>query len=93
MNQLTQEVGVMLATIPTTNGGGYHGHIGMILNKAEYIEFSSDTTPFAVLKNLGPFLISFSTNKVDCLHQMTEHKQQLIEYETYLGCYRQHVPK
>ncbi len=32
MNQLICELGAMLATIPTTNGGGDHGHIGMILD-------------------------------------------------------------
>jgi|JI9StandDraft_2_1071091.scaffolds.fasta_scaffold2041384_1 hypothetical protein len=35
MNQLTYELGAMCATIPTTNGGGDHGHIGMILNETE----------------------------------------------------------
>ena len=35
MNQLTQELGAMLATVPTTNGEGDHRHIGMILKNTE----------------------------------------------------------
>jgi hypothetical protein len=33
MNQLTRELGTMLATIPTTNSGGDHGHIESSLTK------------------------------------------------------------
>ncbi len=45
MNQLTRELGAMLATVPTTNGGGDHGHIGMILDNSEYNNSQPAPTP------------------------------------------------
>ena len=86
MNQLTRELGAMLATVPTTNGGGDHGHIGMILDDAEYKSFSTGSNPFVIPKNPGPFPTTVSTNEVDRLRQLAEHKQLMIEYETYQGC-------
>ena len=76
----------MLATVPTTNGGGDHGHIGMILDDMEYMSFSTGSNPFVVPKNPGPFPTTVSTNEVDRLRQLAEHKQLIIEYETYQGC-------
>jgi hypothetical protein len=76
----------MLATVPTTNVGGDHGHIGMILDDAEYTSFSTGATSFVAPKNPGPFPTTVSTNKVDRLRQLAEHKQLIIEYETYQGC-------
>ncbi|KAL7476277.1 hypothetical protein ACHAW6_002153, partial [Cyclotella cf. meneghiniana] len=86
MNQLTQELGAMLVTVPTTNGGGDHGHIGMILDDLEYTTFSFGSNSFIVPKNPRPFPFTISTNEVDHLCQIAEHKQLIIEYETYQGC-------
>ena len=86
MNQLTRGLGAMLATVPTTNGGGDHSHIGMILNNSEYTSFSTSATFFVAPKNPGPFPSTISTNEVDRLRQLAEHKQLIIEYETYQGC-------
>lgn len=86
MNQLTRELGAMLATVPTTNGGGDHGHIGMILDDTEYTSFSTGATSFVTPRNPGPFPTTVSTNEVDRLRQLAEHKQLIIEYETYQGC-------
>jgi hypothetical protein len=67
MNHLTLELGAVLATIPTTNGGGDHGHVGMILDETEYTLFSSGATPFTGPKNPGPFPTTVSTKEVDRL--------------------------
>ena len=85
MNQLTQELGAMLATVPTTNGGGDHGHIGMILDDSEYTSFSTGSNTF-VVSNSRPVPSTVSTNEVDHLSQLAEHKQHIIEYKTYQGC-------
>ena len=45
MNELTHELGAMLATIPTSNSGGDHGHIGMLLAETEYTTFMTGTNP------------------------------------------------
>ncbi len=79
MNQLTRELGAMLATVPTTNGGGDHGHIGMILDDLEYTSFSTGSNSFIVPKNPGPFPSTVRTNEVDRLCQIVEHKQLIIE--------------
>ena len=86
MNQLTRELGAMLATVPTTNGGGDHGHIGMILDDTEYTSFSTGATSFVAPRNPGPFPTTVSTNEVDRLRQLAEHKQLIIDYKTYQGC-------
>eukprot|EP00804_Cyclotella_cryptica_P014668 CCRYP_012700-RA/>CCRYP_012700-RA protein AED:0.35 eAED:0.34 QI:0/-1/0/1/-1/1/1/0/213 len=86
MNQLTWEIGAMLATVTTTHGGGDQGHIGMILKDSEYTSFSTGATSFVVPKNPGPFPTTVSTNEVGRLRQLAEHKQLIIEYETYQGC-------
>ncbi|KAL7476306.1 hypothetical protein ACHAW6_002177 [Cyclotella cf. meneghiniana] len=86
MNQLTRECRALLATLPTTNGGGDHGHIGMILKDSEYTSFSTGSNSFIVSKNPGPIPSTVSTNEVDCLRQLAEQKQHIIEYETYQGC-------
>jgi hypothetical protein len=86
MNQLTRELEAMLATIPITNGGDDHRHIGMILHKAKYIAFSTSTAPLVAPKNPVPYPTTISTNEVDCLHKLAKHKQIIIEYETYHGC-------
>ena len=66
MNQLTGELRAMIAIVPTTNGGGDHWHIGMILAETKYTTFSTGATPFIVHKNPGPFLTTVRTNKVIC---------------------------
>ncbi|KAL7479609.1 hypothetical protein ACHAW6_005333 [Cyclotella cf. meneghiniana] len=86
MNQLNWELGAMLATVPTTNCGGDHGHIGMILDDSEYTSFSTGSIFFIVPKNPGSFSSIVITNEVDHLRQLSEPKQSIIEYETYKGC-------
>jgi len=86
MNQLTSELGAMLNTVPTTNGGDNHRHIGMIFNDKEYITSSTSATPFTVPKNQGPCPTSVSSDKVDQLQQIAEHKQLIIKCETFQGC-------
>ena len=83
MNQLTRELGAMLATVPTTNGGGDHRHIGMILDNLENTSFSTGSNSVVLPKNPGPFPSTISTNEVDHLCQLAEHKQSIIEYKTY----------
>lgn len=74
MNQLTRELGAMLATVHTTNGGGHHRHIGMILDNKEYTTFSTSVTPFTAPKNQGPFPTTVTTGKVDRLQQIADTK-------------------
>ena len=88
MNQLTRELLAMLATAPTTNGGGDHGHIGMILKDMEYTSFSTGATPFVVPKNPGPFSSTISTNEVDHLHQLPNTNNSSLSTRPTKDAYR-----
>ena len=55
--KLRQELCKAMACIPTTNGGGLHGHVGMLLDDAEYTEFSPGGTPFTIPTNPRPYTL------------------------------------
>jgi hypothetical protein len=69
LNQLTKECINAAASVTTTNGGGRHGHVGMIIDEAEYITFSHNGERFAVPTNPGPFPTTVDEN--DEVVQMT----------------------
>ena len=85
LTKLLQELTAMAATIPTTNGGGSHGHIGMLLEDAEYTAFSTGGTPFTVPTNPGPYPATVDPDAVIRERQIAEHKYEIKEFETYLG--------
>lgn len=67
----------MLAIIPASNHGRDYRHIGMILNDTTYTIFLIGTTHFIALST------TVTTIEVHRLHQITEHKQLIIEYNAY----------
>ena len=86
LNQLTKECINAGASVTTTNGGGRHGHVGMIIDEAEYITFSHNGKRFAVPMNPGPFPTTVDENdEVVRMRQIAEHKVEQAEFETYLG--------
>ncbi len=86
MNHFTHELGGMLATAPTTNSGGDHVHICMILDEVEYESFSTCTNPFTVPKNPSTYPTTVRTNEVNHLCQIAEDKHLIIEDKTHQGC-------
>ena len=44
ISKLKLELSEGLASIPTLNGGGQHGHIGLIIPTAEYTTFAQQHT-------------------------------------------------
>ena len=52
--KLETELSEMAASIPTSIGGGSHGHIGMITDDTVYRTFSIGGTAFVTLTNPGP---------------------------------------
>jgi hypothetical protein len=82
---LTKELTNSAGSVSTQNGGGEHGHIGMVVNEAEYITFSKSGAKFVVPTNPGPYPASVNTDKVIRERQIAEHKTECIEYEAYLG--------
>ena len=85
LNLLVKELTNAAGSIATRNGGGEHGHVGMVINEVEYITFSNGGAKFVVPINPGPYPASVDTNKVIRERQLAEHKAECIEYETYLG--------
>lgn len=85
LSKLKVELSEGLASIPTENGGGQHGHIGMIIPQAEYILFSNGGRIYDTLTNPGPYPANVDPNIILREQQIAEHKHEISEYEVYLG--------
>jgi hypothetical protein len=85
LNLLTKELTNAAGSVATQNGGGKHGHIGMVVDNAEYITFSNGGARFPVSTNPGPYPTTIDLDKVIQERQIAEHKAECIEYKTYLG--------
>jgi hypothetical protein len=64
LNLLTKELTNAAGSVATQNGGREHGHIGMVINNAEYITFSKNGTRFLVPTNPGPCPTTVDPDKV-----------------------------
>ncbi|KAL7483043.1 hypothetical protein ACHAW6_008694, partial [Cyclotella cf. meneghiniana] len=71
------------ASIPTTNGGGQHGHVGLIIDDAEYTTFSHNAEHFIDPVNPGPYPTVVDNDAVVRERQIAEHK---AEYNEFLTC-------
>jgi len=50
---LDREIAAIVSEIETTNGGGNHGHLGMIMNDTDYIQISTGRTQWTTPTNPG----------------------------------------
>jgi hypothetical protein len=95
LNLLVKELSNALGSIATTNGGGEHGYVGLIVEEAEYITFSNGNERFVVPTNPGAYPATVDADAVIREQQIAEHKAKIVEYETFLGvqnfCRRQIV--
>jgi len=82
---LAKELTNAAGSVTTQNGGGEHGHVGMVVEDAEYITFSRSGASFQVPTNPGPYPASVDQDKIICERQIAEHKVEIVEYETYHG--------
>ena len=77
LTRLVRELTNAAASIPTTLGGGNHGHVGMIIPEAEYITFSNQGAKFETPKNPGAYPRTVDeTNAAVRERQMAEHKAE-----------------
>ena len=69
LNLLECDISSLAASVPTTNGGGLHGHVGMICNDATYITILNGRAAFIVPTNLGthPTTVSHTKHPKKCL--------------------------
>lgn len=85
INKLVNKLTECAMTIPTMNGGGSHGHMGMLIGDAEYCTFLMGREPFIIPMNPGVYPLNPSNDAIICKQQVVEHKMELIQFETYLG--------
>jgi hypothetical protein len=86
VSKLLRELTEIAASFPTSNGGGSHGHIGMLMDNAEYQTISTGGQPFVVPTNPGAYPVHVDPNDaVVRERQIADHKLERKEFETYLG--------
>eukprot|EP00804_Cyclotella_cryptica_P002311 CCRYP_004047-RB/>CCRYP_004047-RB protein AED:0.40 eAED:0.39 QI:0/0/0/1/0/0/2/0/349 len=85
LNLLTKELTNAAGSVATQNGGGEHGHVGTVVEQAEYITFSRGNAPFVVPTNPGPYPAVVDPDPIIREWQIAKHKAEIVEYETYLG--------
>ena len=61
---LTKELTNAAGSVATQNGGGEYGHVGMVVEEAEYIAFSKNGDKFLVATNPGPYPTTVDPDKV-----------------------------
>jgi hypothetical protein len=64
LNLLMKELTNAASSVATQNEGGEHGHVGMVVNEAEYVTFSKNGTKFLVPTNPGPYPTTVDPDKV-----------------------------
>jgi hypothetical protein len=85
LNQLTKDLINATGSITTQNGGGEHGHMGMVVDEAEYITFSWNAAHFLVPVNPGPYPTVVNNDVVIHECEIAKHKAEIVKYKTYLG--------
>jgi hypothetical protein len=82
---LTKELTNAAGSVATQNGGGEHGHVGMVVDDTECVTFSNGGARFLVPTNPRPYPTTVDLDKVIREQQIAEHKAECIEYKTCLG--------
>ncbi|KAL7480237.1 hypothetical protein ACHAW6_005933 [Cyclotella cf. meneghiniana] len=86
INNLVEECSNAAASVPTSNGGGRHGHIGMLMEDADYQLISHGNAAFTVPVYPGAYPATVDENNAAVRErQIAEHKVLVIEFETYQG--------
>ena len=81
---LKSELSAMVASIPTTNGGGFRGRVGRLCEGFDYSSFLHNAKSFTISTNPGPHPTT-PTNANMRAQQEAEHKVHVIEFGTYFG--------
>jgi len=82
---LEKELIAILANIPTTLGGGNHGHAGILMEPARYLLTTG--VPFNIPANPGNYPANVAGNAAAGIRARAEaeHKEEVKEYETFQG--------
>lgn len=86
LNLLVEECTTAASSVLTRNGGGEHGHVGIILEEAEYIAMSNGGAKYVTPTNPGAYPATVDENDAIARErQIAEHKMSAAEYETHLA--------
>jgi hypothetical protein len=85
LTTLEKELIAILANIPTTLGGGNHGHAGILMEPTRYLLTAG--VPFNNPANPGNYPLNIAGNAAAGVRARAEaeHKEEVREYETYQG--------
>ena len=76
LNLLTKELTNAAGSVATQNGGGEHGHVGMVVDEAEYVTFSKNGEKFLVPTNPGPYHSTPSTRTKSSVNDNSQSTKQ-----------------
>ena len=82
---LEKELIAIAASIPTTLGGGNHGHAGLIVDATKYLTMTG--VAFAIPPNPGIYPAGLATNAAAGTRARAEaeHKEEVAQYEILKG--------
>jgi hypothetical protein len=85
LTTLEKELIAILANIPTTLGGGNHGHAGILMEPTRYLLTAG--VPFNNPANPGNYPLNIAGNAAAGVRARAEaeHKEEVREYETFQG--------
>ena len=86
LTNLEREIISILANIPTTLGGGNHGHVGVIMNPTEY-NTMTEGTDFVNPVNPGIYPVNLALNAAAGARARAEaeHRELINQFETFEG--------
>ena len=86
LTNLEKEIIAILANIPTTLGGGYHGHVGVIMSPTEYNTITGGID-FVNPANPGIYPAGLAANAAAGTRAREEaiHKELIAQFETFEG--------
>jgi hypothetical protein len=85
INKLTMQLTAALVTISTGNGGGKLGHIGIVVPETRYVVLSRGPKLDRPI-HPGAYPATTSDDKKAREKEVTEHKAEIIKFETYMAC-------
>ena len=77
LNKLTKELTNALGSFATELGGGEHGHVGLIVEEAEYVTFSYGGAKYIIPPNPKAYPANPDRDATKQEQQVAEHKAKI----------------
>ena len=82
-NQMRKDLDAYLLSIPTTLGGGHHGHLALHMTPVQYAALPGNPQAFVVPQDPAPLQLPANTGSATIATCKTQWKQQKEEYTKY----------